>query len=54
LKIVAFTWFFLLASDLTSAATSTCTVDPNHTHPMFEADHLGSVSIWRGLFKKPR
>jgi len=52
LKIVAFTYFLLLASDLTSAATSTYTIDPNHTHPMFEADHLDGVSIWRGLFKK--
>jgi polyisoprenoid-binding protein YceI len=30
----------------------TYTIDPSHTHPEFEADHLGGVSIWRGLFKK--
>jgi polyisoprenoid-binding protein YceI len=51
LKIVTFTCFLLFASDLTSAATSTYTIDPNHTHPMFEADHLGGLSTWRGFFK---
>jgi polyisoprenoid-binding protein YceI len=33
-------------------APVTYTIDPNHTHPEFEADHLGGVSIWRGLFKR--
>ena len=28
-------------------------IDPNHTHPMFEADHYGT-SVWRGLFRKTR
>jgi polyisoprenoid-binding protein YceI len=27
------------------------TIDPDHTHPLFEADHY-DLSIWRGLFKK--
>jgi len=27
------------------------TIDPAHTHPAFEADHLDGVSVWRGLFK---
>jgi polyisoprenoid-binding protein YceI len=27
-------------------------VDPDHTHPSFEVDHFGGVSIWRGTFKK--
>lgn len=43
---------FLFASSLASASPTTYTIDPNHTHPMFEADHLDGVSIWRGLFKK--
>ena len=43
---------FLLAAGVASASPSTYNIDPNHTHPMFEADHLGGVSIWRGLFKK--
>src|SRR5580704_15601567 len=35
-----------------SASPVTYTIDPNHTHPEFETDHLGGLSIWRGLFKK--
>jgi polyisoprenoid-binding protein YceI len=34
------------------ASPTTYNIDPNHTHPMFEADHLGSLSVWRGLFRK--
>jgi polyisoprenoid-binding protein YceI len=37
---------------LASASPVNYTVDPNHTHPEFEVDHLGGVSIWRGLFKR--
>ncbi|TAK91360.1 MAG: polyisoprenoid-binding protein [Burkholderiaceae bacterium] len=36
------------------AATSnaqTYTIDPDHTYPSFEADHMG-ISIWRGKFTK--
>jgi polyisoprenoid-binding protein YceI len=36
----------------TFASPATYNVDPNHTHPMFEADHLGGLSVWRGLFRK--
>lgn len=25
-------------------------IDPNHTFPSFEADHLGGLSVWRGKF----
>jgi polyisoprenoid-binding protein YceI len=39
-------------SGLAFGAPVTYTIDPNHTHPEFEADHLGGVSIWRGLFKR--
>ena len=42
----------LAISGLSSASPVTYTIDPNHTHPEFEADHLGGVSIWRGLFKR--
>jgi len=34
------------------AAPVTYTVDPNHTYPSFEADHLGGLSNWRGKFDK--
>ena len=27
-------------------------VDPQHTHPSFEADHFGGLSVWRGRFDK--
>ena len=39
-------------SSLATASPVTYIIDPNHTHPEFEADHLGGVSIWRGLFKR--
>jgi polyisoprenoid-binding protein YceI len=39
-------------SGFASASPVTYTIDPSHTHPEFEADHLGGVSIWRGLFKR--
>jgi polyisoprenoid-binding protein YceI len=34
------------------AAPVTYNVDPNHTYPSFEADHMGGLSIWRGKFDK--
>jgi len=34
------------------AAPVTYNVDPNHTYPSFEADHLGGLSNWRGKFDK--
>ena len=34
------------------AAPSVYTVDPDHTHPSFEVDHFGGLSVWRGTFKK--
>lgn len=33
-------------------AADTYMLDPNHTYPSFEADHLGGLSIWRGKFTK--
>ncbi|TKC91054.1 polyisoprenoid-binding protein [Trinickia terrae] len=33
-------------------AADTYQLDPNHTYPSFEADHLGGVSTWRGKFTK--
>jgi polyisoprenoid-binding protein YceI len=31
-----------------AAAPVTYEIDPAHTYPSFEADHLGGVSLWRG------
>jgi polyisoprenoid-binding protein YceI len=35
-----------------SAASTTYSVDPDHTHPSFEVDHFGGLSTWRGTFRK--
>jgi polyisoprenoid-binding protein YceI len=34
----------------TLAAPVSYKVDPDHTYPSFEADHLGGLSTWRGKF----
>jgi polyisoprenoid-binding protein YceI len=34
------------------AAPVTYTVDTDHTHPSFEADHFGGMSVWRGMFDR--
>ena len=40
-----------MVSTTVLATTVTYTIDPNHTHPSFEADHFNGLSIWRGMFK---
>jgi len=32
------------------AAPVTYVLDPHHTYPSFEADHMGGLSVWRGKF----
>jgi polyisoprenoid-binding protein YceI len=39
-----------LAVTSSFAAPVTYELDPNHTYPSFEADHLGGLSTWRGKF----
>ena len=34
------------------AAPATYDIDWKHTHPSFEADHFGGMSVWRGKFDK--
>lgn len=44
----------LVASLVLTAATAfaqTYNIEPNHTYPSFEADHMG-ISVWRGKFTK--
>jgi polyisoprenoid-binding protein YceI len=41
----------LLASAAATAAPTLYNVDPSHTFPSFEADHMGGLSVWRGKFK---
>lgn len=40
-----------LASGVAAAAPVTYNVDPHHTFPSFEADHMG-ISFWRGKINK--
>lgn len=35
-----------------SAAPVTYEIDPAHTYPSFEADHMGGLSVWRGKFDR--
>jgi len=42
----------LMAGGAAVAAPVTYAIDPDHTHPAFEADHFGGLSVWRGLFRK--
>jgi polyisoprenoid-binding protein YceI len=41
-----------LATGAATAAPVKYNIDPNHTYPSFEADHLGGLSVWRGKFNK--
>jgi polyisoprenoid-binding protein YceI len=41
----------LLGAATTAAAPVTYRVDPSHTYPSFEADHMG-ISVWRGKMTK--
>lgn len=41
----------LLTLGAASAFAQTYTIEPNHTYPSFEADHMG-ISVWRGKFTK--
>lgn len=41
----------LVAVSAASAFADTYTIDPSHTYPSFEADHMG-ISVWRGKFTK--
>ena len=43
----------ILATTVTTAALAApvqYNIDPNHTYPSFETDHMGGLSTWRGKF----
>lgn len=40
----------LLPLIFANAAEMKYRLDPDHTYPSFEADHLGGLSVWRGKF----
>jgi polyisoprenoid-binding protein YceI len=42
--------FAALTTASALAAPVTYVIDPRHTYPSFEADHMGGLSIWRGKF----
>jgi polyisoprenoid-binding protein YceI len=42
----------LAASGVALAQPVQYNMDPDHTHPSFETDHFGGLSVWRGVFKK--
>lgn len=42
----------VLAVSTVSAFAQTYNIDPSHTYPSFEADHMGGLSILRGKFTK--
>ena len=45
--------FMLLAiTSAANAAPVTYEIDPAHTYPSFEADHMGGLSVWRGKFDR--
>ena len=46
-----FIFLAVIFSGIAVAAPVEYEIDPNHTYPTFEADHMG-ISIWRGKFNK--
>jgi polyisoprenoid-binding protein YceI len=42
----------LSAAGTIHAAAATYVIDPAHTYPSFEADHMGGLSTWRGKFDR--
>jgi len=42
----------VVGSVTAAAAPTTYELDPAHTYPSFEGDHLGGVSVWRGKFNQ--
>ncbi|MGN6706963.1 MAG: YceI family protein [Rhodanobacter sp.] len=51
---VVTTVLLLAASGSALAAAATYRIDPDHTYPSFEADHMGGLSVWRGKFNHSR
>lgn len=40
----------LFSAGIACATPTTYRIDPDHTYPSFEADHMGGLSTWRGKF----
>ncbi|MVW69906.1 YceI family protein [Bordetella sp. 15P40C-2] len=52
MKIVLPLMLYAVLSSSALAAPVTYDIDPSHTYPSFEADHMGGLSTWRGKFNK--
>lgn len=52
IRLMAVSAFSALFAQAALAAPSTYNIEPSHTYPSFEADHMGGVSVWRGKFNK--
>ena len=50
-SLVLFSLGALAAATAATAAPANYTIDPDHTYPSFEADHMG-ISFWRGKMNK--
>ncbi len=42
------TFLLVLVADQSVSKMKIYQIDPNHTYPSFEADHMGGLSFWRG------
>ena len=51
---VAFGVLAAFACTSAAAAPVIYRIDPDHTYPSFEADHMGGLSVWRGKFNASR
>jgi polyisoprenoid-binding protein YceI len=52
MKIALSAALLTLAAGSALADPVTYQIDPSHTYPSFEADHMGGLSVWRGKFDK--
>lgn len=52
MKIALSAAMLTLVAGSALAAPVTYEVDPSHTYPSFEADHMGGLSVWRGKLDK--
>ena len=52
MKLRPYMLCLLLVSATAVAAPAIYDIDPDHTHPSFETDHFGGMSVWRGFFTK--
>jgi len=52
MKIALSAAVLTLSAGSALAAPVTYEVDPAHTYPSFEADHMGGLSVWRGKLEK--